>query len=264
MDLSLHKDSILGPMPFKDKKLNRMGCRLAIAGIILAVLCVCSVPGVSAHPHAFVTCTVSFVMDNSGLVGCHQRWQLDEMTTVAVLDVVDTDRNAILSGNEKTALRDLTVESLRDYHYFTAIRVNDRDVPIKTITDFSTEMQNNRLVYDFLVPCRVSAIPGKRQQVKVAVYDDSFYTYVTYAAEGETTIDPSRDPMFANREAPARPGDYERFAKAVGISKFNGEIEVTGDTQAFRINTQVEDAADMAYFHDQIIPQAAVMVFEPK
>jgi ABC-type uncharacterized transport system substrate-binding protein len=251
-------------MQNRDKTMGRLGCRLKMTGVVLAALCGCGVPAVLAHPHAFVTCTVSFVMDDTGLVGCHQRWTLDEMTTVAVLDVVDTDHNAVLSGEEKTAIRDLTVESLRDYHYFTAIRVNGRDVPVKAITAFSADMKDNRLVYDFVVPCRVAAVPGKRQQVKVAVYDDSFYNYVAYAAEGEATIDLSRDPLFANREAPARPGDYDRFAKAVGISKFNGRIQITGDTQAFKIVTKVEDAADMAYFHNQIIPQTVVVAFEPQ
>ena len=137
-------------------------------------------------------------------------------------------------------------------------------IPVISITDFSAEVKDNRLVYDFLVPCRVAGTPNKRQQVKVAVYDDSFYTYVAYAAEGEAIIDPSQDPLFANREAPAQPGDYKRFASAAGISKFNGKIQVTGDTRPFKIETQMADAADMAYFHNQIIPQTAVLAFEPK
>jgi ABC-type uncharacterized transport system substrate-binding protein len=249
---------------YANKKAGRWGCRLRITTVILAILIACGPSPLWAHPHAFVSCTVSFVMDKAGLVGCHQRWTLDAMTTVAVLDVVDTDRNTVLSDDEKTALRDLTKESLRDFHYFTAIRVNGRNVPVKSITHFSAEVKDNQLVYDFLVPCRVAATPDKRQQIKVAVYDDSFYTYVAYAAKDEATVDPSKDPMFANREAPARPGDYDRFAKAVGISKFNGKIRVTGHTQVFKIETRVEDAADMAYFHNQIIPQAAVMAFEPK
>jgi ABC-type uncharacterized transport system substrate-binding protein len=241
-----------------------VGYRLKTVGAMLILLCAWGAQGAAAHPHAFVTCTISFVMDEAGLVGCHQRWTLDEMTTVAVLDVVDTDHNHLLSGEEKTAIRNMSVESLRTYHYFTALRVNGRDLPVKTITDFSAALQDNRLVYDFLVPCRVAATPGRRQQVKVAVYDDSFYTYVAYAAGDEAVIDPSRDPMFANREAPARPGDYDRFAKTVGISKFNGEIRITGNPHLFTIMTHVEDAADMAYFHNQIIPQTIVLSFEPK
>ena len=74
-----------------------------------------------AHPHAFVECTFAFVMDKEGLVGFKQRWLLDEMTTVAVLDVVDTNRDGKLSAAEKIAVRDLSVESLPAYHYFTPV-----------------------------------------------------------------------------------------------------------------------------------------------
>jgi len=247
-----------------DKRPGKMGCRLKTMGFFLAALCGCGVPALSAHPHAFVSTTVSFVMDDAGLLGCHQRWTLDEMTTASVLDVIDTDRNAVLSRAEKKALRDMSVKSLGEYHYFTAIRVNGQNVPVKKITDFSAELKGSRLVYDFVIPCRVPAVPGRRQQVKVAVYDDSFYTYVAYAAGDEATIDPSRDPMFANRDAPARPEDYDRFASAVGVSKFNGNIPIKGDAGAFMVMTRMEDAAEMAYFHNQIIPQSAVITFEPK
>ena len=140
-----------------------------------AVLCCCQEPAALAHPHAFVACTVSIVMDSSGLVGFRQRWVLDEMTTASVLDVVNMDRNASLSAEEKASIRDLAVRGLKSYHYFTAVRINDRIFPVQTINDFSAELKDNQLVYDFLVPCRVAALPGKRQKVKLAVYDDSFF-----------------------------------------------------------------------------------------
>jgi ABC-type uncharacterized transport system substrate-binding protein len=72
-----------------------------------------------AHPHAFVECNFSFVMDKEGLVGFRQKWVLDEMTTLSILDVVDADRNGALSTEEKAAVRNLTEESLSTYHYFT-------------------------------------------------------------------------------------------------------------------------------------------------
>ena len=217
-----------------------------------------------AHPHAFVACSFSFVMDEKGLAGFRQRWTLDVMTTVSVLDVVDKDRNATLSPEEKTALRDLTVNSLKDFHYFTAVRIDGRKFPVKTITDFSAELKDNQLIYDFLVPCRVAGVPGEPQQVKVAVYDDSFYTFVSYASDNGSAIDPTRDPLFANREAPARPEDFKRFAKAVGVSKFNGKIPIMGDAEKYKIAAEVKDAPDMAYFYDQIVPQTFVIEFEPR
>ena len=230
---------------------------------IVLVLC-CSGQTAFAHPHAFVTCAVRVVMDEDGLVGFHQRWTLDAMTTVSVLDVIDQDHNAILSPDEREALRDLTVSSLKDYRYFTALKVNAQKFPVRTISDFSAELKNNQLIYDFLVPCRVAAPRGKRQQVKLAVYDSSFYTYVAYASDGDTPIDPTKDPRFADRGAPISPDDYNRFAEAVGLSRFEGTIPVVGTTKPFNITISLEAATDMAYFHDQIVPQSIVLSFEPK
>jgi ABC-type uncharacterized transport system substrate-binding protein len=251
-------------MKIKNAIPGRTGWPLKTAGILMSFLCLIGAAGVFAHPHSFVTCTTAFVMDKTGLVGCRQRWVIDQMTTIAVLDAVGTDLDGSLSPQEKAAIRDLTVDSLKAYHYFTKIRINGRDAPVQTITDFSAELVGGRLVYNFLVPCPVVAIPDKRQQVKVAVYDDSFYTYIAYTTEGDASPDPTKDPMFANRQAPAQPGDYERFAKAVGLTKFKGDIRVTGNTEPFRITVKIEDAKDMAYFHNQIVPQTAVIAFEPK
>ncbi len=232
--------------------------------LCVLVLFLCDAPQAWSHPHSFVNCTISFVMDETGLVGCRQRWVLDVMTSVAVLDAISSDHDAVLSKKEQTAIADMTTTSLRDYHYFTVIRANGLSVPVTKITDFSSTLEENQLIYEFLVPCRIKADPEKSQDVKVAVYDASFYTFIMLATGNQEMIDPSLDPEFANRQAPARPEDYKRFAKAVGVSKFKGTIDVQGATKALNIVTRVEDAAEMAYFHKQIIPQAAVLTFGPK
>ncbi len=222
------------------------------------------VTSVFAHPHAFVECMFSFVMDNRGLVGFKQRWTLDEMTTVSVLDVIDKNRDGSLSAKEKIAVRDMSVNSLLQYHYFTVARINGKDYPVREIKDFVAELKNGKLIYDFIVPCRVKVAPGQTNEIKAAVYDETFYTVVAYVEEGDAGIDPTKDPLFADREAPARPEDYKRFSKAVGLSKYKGEVRIQGDIGNFKITSKVTDEPSMAYFHKQIIPQAFVLLFELK
>ena len=232
--------------------------------VLILLLTIAPLSQALAHPHAFVECTFSFVMDKEGLVGFKQRWTLDEMTTVSVLDVVDTDRNGVLSPQEKIAVRDLSVESLLAYNYFTVARINGKDFPVQKITDFSAELKEGKLSYEFLVPCRVKGIRDRSQEVKVAVYDDSFYTFVAYVEEGKTGIDPTKDPLFANRQAPARPEDFKRFSKATGLGKFSGDIPIQGDAAHFTVTADVRDEPEMAYFYDQIVPQAFVLAFRLK
>lgn len=230
----------------------------------ILIMIIAPVSQALAHPHAFVECTFAFVMDREGLVGFKQHWTLDEMTTVSVLDVVDSDRNGVLSSQEKIAVRDLSVESLLAYNYFTVAHINGEDFPVRKITDFTAELKNGKLTYEFLVPCRVKALSGRSQEVKVAVYDDSFYTFVAYVEEGQKALDPTKDPLFANREAPARPEDFQRFSSAVGIGKYKGDVRIKGDADRFALSSEVRDEPTMAYFYKQIIPQAFILAFELK
>jgi len=232
--------------------------------MLILLLSIAPLSQAFAHPHAFVECTLTFVMDKEGLVGFKQRWTLDEMTTVSVLDVVDIDRNGTLSVQEKIAVRNLSVESLLAYHYFTVARINGNDFPIKKITDFSAELKEGKLTYEFLVPCRVKALKDRSQEVKVAVYDDSFYTFVAYVEEGKTAIDPTKDPLFANRQAPARPEDFKRFSEATGLDKFSGDVPIQGGAGLLKLTSDVRDEPEMAYFYEQIVPQAFILAFRLK
>jgi hypothetical protein len=59
------------------------------------------------------------------------------------------DRNASLTAEEKAAIRDLTVKGLKSYHFFMAVRIDNRVFPVQTINDFSAELKDNQLIYDF-------------------------------------------------------------------------------------------------------------------
>jgi hypothetical protein len=180
------------------------------------------------------------------------------------MDVIDSNRDGSLSAEEKIAVRDMSLDSLLQYHYFTVASINGKDYPVREIKDFEAELKNGKLIYDFFVPCRVEVFPGQTNAVKAAVYDESFYTVVVYAEEGKTAIDPTKDPLFANREAQARPEDFKRFSKAVGLSKYKGEVQIRGDIENFKITSKVSEEPGMAYFYEQITPQAFVLQFELK
>lgn len=87
---------------------------------------------------------------------------------------------------------------------------------------------------------------------------------MVYVGEGETRFDPTKDPLFANREAPAKPEDFKRFSKAVGVGKFKGDVKIQRDAANFNVTSKVRDEPDMAYFYDQVVPQAFVLSFESK
>jgi hypothetical protein len=109
------------------------------------------------------------------------------------------------------------------------------------------------------------AATAKPKTVQLAIYDDTFYTYVAYRTEGSgPSLDPSKDPLFANPDAPARPEDFARFSKAVGATGYTGAVPLAGPVGRFKIAAAVKKDPSMAYFYDQIVPEAFRVTFSAK
>ncbi len=215
-----------------------------------------------AHPHAFVECKLTFVFDKDGLAGFQQRWLLDEMLTLTILELVDTNHDFAISPEESRKTGEMTKENLKDFNFYTGVRIDGNPFQVNYITDFKAGMQGNKLVYSFFTPCHVKAYKDFKE-IKVAVYDKTFYTYVAYSQEGKE-LDPKADPFFTATQAPASPEDYKRFSEAVGLEGYNGDVAISGDTNGLEIETMVREAKEFAYFYDQIIPEAFILRFKKK
>lgn len=213
-----------------------------------------------AHPHAFVEAYVTLVFDDQGLAGIHQRWVMDAMLAASVLDLVGENGDGKLSKAEADAIERQSFRLLKDYNYFTHVRIDGKPFAVDWARDFSVTMDGRKMIWDFLVPCHVTAGPAEREVV-VAVFDDTFYTYVTYGDEDSPSIDPTMDPLYADPSAPARPGDFQRFAKAVQLGAYKGEILVSGPVDGLDLRTRVAEMPSMTYYFDQIVPEALIAAF---
>ena len=230
--------------------------------LIPALLCLtlCAPTPARAHPHAFVEAFVTLVFDGQGLAGIHQRWVLDEMLAASILDLVNANGDGQLDASEAAAIERDSFRLIKDYNYFTHVRIDGKPFEVQWARDFSVTMEGQKMVYDFLVPCHVKAGP-KAREVVVAVFDDTFYTYVTYGTEGAPTIDPTMDPLFSDPSAPASPDDFQRFAKSVRLGAYDGPVHMSGPTDGLKLGTRVAEMPSMRYYFDQIVPEALIVEF---
>jgi len=58
--------------------------------------------------------------------------------------VVDNNRDGLLSAEEKIEIRNMSVDSLSQYHYFTAARINSKGYPVQVIKDFAAELKDGK------------------------------------------------------------------------------------------------------------------------
>ena len=240
-------------------KISRMILPL-MALLIISLGCAHQAMG---HPHAFVEAFVTLVFDEKGFAGVKEKWILDEMVSFTVLDLIQEDMDGVLSEQEVQAIADQSFTVLREYDYFTGIIINDDRFDVNWATDFDAELIDGKLVYHFFVPCHVTATTQEKEIV-VAVYDESFYTFIKYGEEGKPSIDPTQDPLFQNQGMNANPEDYERFSNSVGLEKYAGHIDIQGEIDKFDVVTTVAEEARLAYFYDQIHPEAFVVNFKLK
>ena len=154
-------------------------------------------------------------------------------------------------------------DNLKGYNFFTHIRIDGQRFETGWATDFKALLEGGKLAYSFFIPCHVAAHVGFKK-VEVAVYDGSFYTYVAYGAEKGSGVDPMADPLFADPSAPAKPDDFIRFSQAVGVGSYTGGVKLEGPVQGFAIEAEVKETPEMAYFYEQIVPEAFVVRFRRK
>lgn len=235
-------------------------CFLAAAAVLFTFL---SYRPAQAHPHSFVDADISFVFSRDGLTGIRERWTLDEMTTVAVLDLIGANGAEQLTPEMVTAVKKQSMGNLKKYDYFTHLSIDGKSFKIKRISGFWAKLQDGRLVYEFFALCGVKA-EERLRKVKLAIFDQSFSTYVMYASEEGSGLDPTLDSHFGDPDAPAQKDDYERFSEAVGLQRYEGQARLEGSLDKFNIKTSIETAPEMTYFMDQIVPDAFVVQFSKK
>jgi ABC-type uncharacterized transport system substrate-binding protein len=127
-----------------------------------------------AHPHVWVTGASTLRFQDSKLASIGMRWQFDGFFSQVLTGDFDTNQDGTLDAAEGAAMKDQVFTSLRDYGYFTHLRVNNAEVTFDRVENFSTATDNGELVFIFdLLP----AAPIELADVKAqfSLYDPTIY-----------------------------------------------------------------------------------------
>jgi len=136
------------------------------------VFCLPSLVG--AHPHVFIDYSITVVFDSKGLAGFRMRWTFDEMSSSGFIVDFDTNKDGRLSDAEKSVMKREAFDYLKNYEYMTHIEIDGKEFKVRYATGFNPSITEQTLVYEFFIPCHVSATQQEKR-VSVAVYDEEFY-----------------------------------------------------------------------------------------
>jgi ABC-type uncharacterized transport system substrate-binding protein len=159
--------------------------------IIFTVAAVASLaPAATAHPHVWATVRSEIVFGpDHRITGIRHAWTFDEFYTAMAVQGLDTDNDGIYSREELQPLAKVNVESLKEFDYFTFLRLgkDEKKLPLKEPVDYWVDYDESLLILHFTLPLETPLDPSV-EDLAVDVYDPSFFVAFGFAPDTPVKI----------------------------------------------------------------------------
>lgn len=141
-----------------------------------------------AHPHVWITMRSDVVFnDKAEVMGIAVEWTFDDGYAQVALDGLDTNGDGVYSQSELEPLTKENLNSLKDYNYFIAPRVDGMVVPIGEPVEYGQIYSNGKLELHFTVPLAAPVDP-KKAEFLYKIYDPEFFIAMDYAEQDPVGI----------------------------------------------------------------------------
>ncbi|WP_140920047.1 DUF1007 family protein [Limnobaculum xujianqingii] len=147
--------------------------------IVFAMMCLLS-PLAGAHPHSFIDIDSSLVIQKQQLVGVRMVWEMDELTSAALLLDASMAKDSPLVWQ---SMADELMENTRNQLYFSYMKLNDKPVQFAEKADnYSLSRYGNKAVFTFVLPL-ANPVPLKNSTITLSTYEQSYYVDMRYPSE---------------------------------------------------------------------------------
>ncbi len=175
----------------------------------------CLASPADAHPHVFADGHVVFdVNAKHELVAVTNKWKFDAPFSALAVTGLDTNRDGKLQPAELKPLAATSMDSLKDYHFFTWVRSGGVDAQFSGPRDYSYRMVDGRLILDFTMPLKAPLrLDGNLQ---VEVFDPEYFVAYSFPVRGAVEIKGDAAKCSAVY-TPPKPLDADMTAKLAAI-----------------------------------------------
>lgn len=141
-----------------------------------------------AHPHVFIVNRVDAVFDDKGLAGLRIKWGFDDFFSNMIVEEYDRNQNAALEKDEVALIKKEAFDYLAEHDYFVFVKIDDTPFKVQYIRDFSASLSNDKLCYQFFVPCHVTALTSPKT-LRVSIYDPTYYSAIFFAEKQPVSLE---------------------------------------------------------------------------
>lgn len=163
-----------------------------------------------AHPHIFVEARMEVLSNDKGEVTeVRNVWRFDELFSSSVLLDFDKNTNGKLDDSELAELGETMRTSLADFHYFTTITQDGKNIPVQKPDIIHVSVQDQQVLAFFAVkPSQTVHLKGR---LTFGIYDPSLYTSIDFPNDKDLV--PEGKSFTACKQKVVRPNPDEVIAQ---------------------------------------------------
>lgn len=134
-----------------------------------------AIGGAAAHPHVFVDARTQVVFDAEGkITAVRQIWRFDDAFSAFASQGLDKNGDGVLSVEELQPLAKVNVDSLKDYDYFTSLRVEGKRAGFKIPTEYWLQSSDGYLTLFYTLNLMQPVKPDAKG-VTLDVFDPGYF-----------------------------------------------------------------------------------------
>lgn len=130
-----------------------------------------------AHPHIWIRATATLQFEDGKIIGIRHEWLFDDFFSNALITDFDKNKNKQFEPEEVKELEANAFVALKEFGYFTHVRVDGKTVAIAATRDFAPKIKDGKVTYHFTAMLPQPVDP-RAAQFAAGVYDHSYYVDV--------------------------------------------------------------------------------------
>jgi ABC-type uncharacterized transport system substrate-binding protein len=189
--------------------------RTIIPSIVASCVLSTAAGSAFAHPHVFVDFQAQILFDTQGRI-THVRnvWRFDRAFSAFASQGLDKDGDGKLSEKELAPLAKTNVQSLKEYAFFTFLRIGKQRLKFEFPDEYFLRVYDGRLTLFFQLPLTTPTLPGPTTTLEI--YDPEYFVAFTFAKNDPITLYQAPAGCVV-RIHPPRPLDANIMAKLAAI-----------------------------------------------